>query len=150
MSKAKKSGSLSNTLGNGSKLKEEDCPVSKRMRETMISKYHTLNTKKHPKKKWRKIEFEGEQVGFINNQVPVQRDGGIFTYVESNNLDPTGNISETSKPGVRSNLLLTSALNSHQSQRTSISQSGKRSRVLVLMGGDRFQRALNDTFIMQV
>tara|TARA_B110000285_G_scaffold179465_1_gene202109 strand:+ start:772 stop:978 length:207 start_codon:yes stop_codon:yes gene_type:complete len=55
---SKSHGALNNTLGNSSKQKEEDCPVSKRMKETAIAKYHTLNAKKHPKKKWRKIEFE--------------------------------------------------------------------------------------------
>jgi hypothetical protein len=49
---------LNSTFGNSSKQKEEDCPVSKRMKETAIAKYHTLNPKKHPKKKWRKIEYE--------------------------------------------------------------------------------------------
>lgn len=90
---------------------------------------------------YRKVDKEQNAQGCINNQVPANRDGAILAVVEE---QPSDEMRPTGRKWISSGSLI----DSQDSQETSHRIKPKRKRVLVLMGGDRFQRSFNDIFVM--
>ena len=103
-------------------------PGTRMLINTEIFNYNIINQKSKPaaavkKRIFRRVDKDQQAQGYIDNKIPAERDGAILAIVESNDLDA----------GTQSR-----------------SGAAKRDRVLITMGGDRFQNAFNDTFIMGV
>jgi len=102
-------------------------PGTRMLINTEIFNYNIINQKSKPaaaikKRIFRRVDKDQLNQGYIDNKIPAERDGAILAIVESNNLDA----------GVQN------------------PTSAKRDRILITMGGDRFQNAFNDTFIMGI
>ena len=94
---------------------------------TEIFNYNIINQKSKPaaaikKRIFRRVDKDQHSQGYIDNKIPAERDGAILAVVESNNLNTATRSPTTTK----------------------------RDRILITMGGDRFQNAFNDTFIMNI
>ena len=95
---------------------------------TEIFNYNIINQKSKPaagvkKRIFRRVDKDQHSQGYIDHKIPAERDGAILAVVERSNLDA-----------------------SHAGATTAT----KRDRILITMGGDRFQNAFNDTFIMEL
>jgi len=87
---------------------------------------------------YRKVDKDQNKQGYIRDQAPAQRDGAILAFITKAGLD-----SAAPKDGSSAKSPFKRELRSR-----SIDQTPKLEKALVLMGGDRLQRAFNDTFIM--
>jgi hypothetical protein len=101
-------------------------PGTRMLINTEIFNYNIINYKSKPastikKRTFHRVDKDQHTQGYIDNKIPAERDGAILAIVERSSLDAGA-----------------------QSQST----GGKRDRILITMGGDRFQNAFNDTFIM--
>jgi hypothetical protein len=104
-------------------------PGTRMLINTEIFNYNTINQKSKPaaavkKRIFRRVDKDQQSQGYIDHKIPAERDGAILAVVERSNLDS----------------------GSHSGPST----AAKRERILITMGGDRFQNAFNDTFIMEL